>query len=127
MTAEQRNMNSRLLIDAIVRQTTVLIAQLSTAAGIRAPLAHVADEVFVSLAREIEGQDLARGSKAGAAPPALGRFRRRVSKCGGQPKRRGVPHERAMRAATCVWARDVHLRSRWFAHRRGYSVTEVGR
>lgn len=29
-------MNTRLLIDAIVRQTTVLIAQLSTAAGIRA-------------------------------------------------------------------------------------------
>ena len=29
-------MNVKLLIDAIVRQTTVLIAQLSTAAGVRA-------------------------------------------------------------------------------------------
>jgi alpha-tubulin suppressor-like RCC1 family protein len=38
-------MHTSLLIDSIVRQTTVLIAHLSTAAGIRAPLAHVADEV----------------------------------------------------------------------------------
>ena len=39
-------MNVNLLIDALVRQTTVLIAQLATIAGIRAPLAHVADQVF---------------------------------------------------------------------------------
>lgn len=49
-------MNLKLLIDGIVRQTTVLIAQLSTAAGARSPLSHVADEVFFSLAREIEAQ-----------------------------------------------------------------------
>jgi hypothetical protein len=49
-----------MLIDAIVQQTTALIAQLSTAAGIRAPLAHVADQVFVDLAREIERQGVGR-------------------------------------------------------------------
>jgi hypothetical protein len=32
--------NVKLLVDAIARQTTVLIAQLSTAACVRAPLAH---------------------------------------------------------------------------------------
>lgn len=53
-------MNTKLLIDAIVRQTTVLIAQLSTAAGIRAPLAHVADQVFVELSRELEAQGLGK-------------------------------------------------------------------
>lgn len=31
-------MNSKLLIHSIMRQTTVLIAQLSTASGIRVPL-----------------------------------------------------------------------------------------
>ncbi len=36
-------MDAKLLIDAIVQQTTVLIAHLSTSAGLRAPLAHVAD------------------------------------------------------------------------------------
>jgi hypothetical protein len=49
-------MDTRTLIDGIVRQTTVLIAQVSTAAGIRAPLAHVADQVFADLARELEAQ-----------------------------------------------------------------------
>lgn len=53
-------MNTRDLIDGIVQQTTVLIAQISTASGIRAPLAHVADQVFVELAREIEAQGVGR-------------------------------------------------------------------
>ena len=53
-------MDTKLLVDAIVRQTTVLIAQLSTAAGVRAPLAHVADQVFLDLAREIEAQGVGR-------------------------------------------------------------------
>lgn len=43
-----------------MRQTTVLIAQLSTSAGVRAPLAHIADDVFLSLSREIEAQGVGR-------------------------------------------------------------------
>jgi hypothetical protein len=50
----------KLLIDGIVRQTTILIAQLSTSAGARAPLSHVADQVFVELAQEIEAQGVRR-------------------------------------------------------------------
>lgn len=53
-------MNIRLLINSIMRQTTVLIAQLSTSAGVRAPLAHIADDVFLSLSREIEAQGVGR-------------------------------------------------------------------
>jgi hypothetical protein len=49
-------MNVSSLIDAVVRQTTVLIAQLATSAGIRAPLAHVADQVFLDLVRALRGQ-----------------------------------------------------------------------
>ena len=51
-------MNVNLLIDNIVRQTTVLVAQLATAAGGRAPLAHVAGQVFVELVRELKAQGL---------------------------------------------------------------------
>ncbi len=51
-------MNVNLLIDAIVRQTTVLIAQLATAAGARAPLAHTANQVFMDLVRELRAQGL---------------------------------------------------------------------
>ncbi len=39
-------MNVNALIDAIVHQTTVLVAHLATASGVRAPLAHVANQVF---------------------------------------------------------------------------------
>ena len=47
-----------LLIDAIVRQTTVLIAALATASGQRAQLAHIANQVFVDLARELREHGL---------------------------------------------------------------------
>lgn len=51
-------MNSKTLIDSLVRQTTVLIAHVATAAGLRAPLAHVASQVFVDLTTELERQGL---------------------------------------------------------------------
>ena len=51
-------MNVNLLIDALVRQTTVLIAQLATAAGARAQLAHTANQVFMDLVRELKEQGL---------------------------------------------------------------------
>ena len=73
-------MNTRLLIDAIVRQTTVLVAQLSTAAGIRAPLAHVADEVFLSLAQEIEAQGVGRKVAADMFGLALRAYQKKVQR-----------------------------------------------
>jgi hypothetical protein len=51
-------MNVNVLIDAVVRQTMVLIAQLATAAGVRAPLAHVANQVFLDLTHELKEQGL---------------------------------------------------------------------
>ncbi len=51
-------MNINLLIEAIVRQTTVLIAQLATAAGARASLAQTANHVFLNLVRELKDQGL---------------------------------------------------------------------
>src|SRR5215471_3120635 len=73
-------MDAKLLIDAIVRQTTVLLAQLSTAAGIRAPLAHVADEVFVSLAREIEAQGVGRKVAADMFGLALRTYQKKIQR-----------------------------------------------
>jgi hypothetical protein len=53
-------MHIQFLVDDIMRQTTVLIAQLATAAGLRAPLARIADQVFVDLANELESQGVRR-------------------------------------------------------------------
>jgi hypothetical protein len=68
------------LIDQIVRQTTVLLAQLSTAAGIRAPMAHIADQVFLNLAREIEQQGVGRKVAADMFGMALRTYQRRVQR-----------------------------------------------
>src|SRR5690349_4695749 len=73
-------MNPQLLIDAIVRQTTVLIAQLSTTAGVRAPLAKMADQVFLDLAREIEAQGVGRKVVADMFGLALRSYQRKIQR-----------------------------------------------
>jgi predicted acetyltransferase len=47
-----------MLIDAIVRQTMVLIAQLATAGGGRAQLSHTANQVFLDLVAALKEQGL---------------------------------------------------------------------
>jgi hypothetical protein len=49
-----------LLIDGMVRQMMVTIGQIATTGGVRTPLAHVANEVFLSLAKELESQGVGR-------------------------------------------------------------------
>ena len=71
-------MNLKLLIDGIVRQTTVLIAQLSTSSGTRSPLAHVADQVFFELAREIEAQGVGRRVAADMFGMALRAYQKKM-------------------------------------------------
>jgi hypothetical protein len=73
-------MDVKLLIDAIMRQTTVLIAQLSTSVGIRAPLAHVADQVFVDLASEIEAQGVGRKVAADMFGLALRSYQKKMQR-----------------------------------------------
>jgi len=73
-------MNIRLLIDCIMQQTTVLIGQLSTAAGVRAPLAKVADQVFLDLARELDAQGVAQRVAADMFGLALRSYQKKVQR-----------------------------------------------
>ena len=73
-------MQTQLLIDSIVRQTTVLIAQLATSGGVRAPLAHVAGQVFVELARELEAQGISRKVSADMFGVALRTYQRKTQR-----------------------------------------------
>ena len=73
-------MNVKLLIDAVMRQTTVLIAELATAAGIRAPLSHVADQVFYELANELENQGVTRKVAADMFGLALRSYQLKVQR-----------------------------------------------
>ncbi len=54
MNASHQDIN--LLIDAIVQQNVVLIAHLATLGGQRAPLAHIANQVFLGLIEELQRQ-----------------------------------------------------------------------
>src|SRR5678809_383281 len=73
-------MNVQLLIDSIVRQTTVLIAQLATSGGLRAPLSHVANQVFLDLAAELERQGVSRKVSADMFGLALRGYQRRIQR-----------------------------------------------
>ena len=70
-------MNVHLLINGIVEQTMVLIAQLATAGGIRAPLAQVADQVFLDLTAELQRQGVTKKVIADMFGMALRTYHRR--------------------------------------------------
>jgi DNA-binding Lrp family transcriptional regulator len=78
LTLENGVMNAQVLIDSIVRQVTVLIAQLATSGGIRAPLSHVANQVFLDLSRELEEQGVSRKVSADMFGMALRAYIRKV-------------------------------------------------
>jgi len=89
-------MDSQLLVDSIMRQTTVLIAQLSSATGVRAPLAHLADEVFLNLSQELERQGLSRKVVADMFGLALRGYQRRVQRLRESATDRGTTLWRAV-------------------------------
>lgn len=68
------------LIQAMVRQTTVLIAQIATSKGWRAPLAHLADQVFQDLVAELERQGVSRKVSADMFGMGLRSYQRRVQR-----------------------------------------------
>lgn len=69
-----------LLINAIVRQTTILIAQLATSGGLRAPLATVANQVFLDLVSELERQRVSRKVSADMFGLGLRTYRRKIQR-----------------------------------------------
>jgi len=83
-------MNPRVLIDALVRQTTLLIASISTAEGLRSPLGHIANEVFVGLVTELEHQGHSNKVIADMFGMALRSYRQKVQRLGESATARGV-------------------------------------
>jgi hypothetical protein len=81
--------NSKLLVDAIVRQTTVLIAQIATSQGLRAPLAHIANQVFLDLSRSLEAQGVSRKIGADMFGMALRAYLRKIQRLGESSTDRG--------------------------------------
>lgn len=82
-------MTVELLIHAIVRQTTILIAQLATSHGVRAPLAQVANQVFLDLVRELERQGVSRKVSADMFGLGLRSYRRKIQRLSESSTERG--------------------------------------
>ncbi len=82
-------MNVELLIHAIVRQTTILIAQLATSRGLRAPLATVANQVFLDLVSELERQRVSRKVSADMFGLGLRTYRRKIQRLSASVTERG--------------------------------------
>lgn len=82
-------MTIELLIHAIVRQTTILIAQLATSGGGRAPLAQVANQVFLDLVRELDRQGVSRKVSADMFGVGLRTYRRKIQRLAESSTERG--------------------------------------
>jgi DNA-binding Lrp family transcriptional regulator len=70
--------NTQLLVHGIVQQTMVLIAQVATVGGVRAPLARVASQVFLDLTSELTAQGLGKHVIADMFGMALRTYHRKV-------------------------------------------------
>lgn len=82
-------MDVNVLIDSIVRQTTVLIAQIATAGGGRASLAHTANQVFAALARELKAQGVSSKVVADMFGLALRTYHAKMQRLGESNSHRG--------------------------------------
>ncbi len=114
-------MTVQLLIDAIVRQTTVLIAQLATAGGVRAPLANVANQVFVDLSRELEAHGVSRKVSADMFGMALRTYLRKIQRLNESSTDRG----RSLWEAVFGFIREQEVVTRAEVERRFHRDDEV--
>lgn len=73
-------MNVRFLIDRLVQQTTVLIAQLATSGGVRASLAELSNQMFINLARELDAQGISRKVSADMFGMALRAYLKKIQR-----------------------------------------------
>lgn len=87
--AAKREMTVEFLIQAIVHQTTILIAQLATLGGGRAPLAQLANQVFLELVRELERQGVSRKVSADMFGLGLRTYRRKIQRLSESATERG--------------------------------------
>lgn len=93
-----RSMALEGLISSIVRQTTVLIARLSTTGGVRSPLSQVADQVFMGLVTELERQGVGKKVAADMFGLALRSYQLKVQRLQESASEAGVTLWSAVRA-----------------------------
>lgn len=114
-------MNTNVLIDNIVRQTTVLLAQLATSDGGRAQLDSVANQVFLDLVSELKRQGLGNKVIADMFGLALRTYHDRVRRLSESATFRG----NTLWSAVLTYVRQHGLVSRASLLRRFHADDEV--
>lgn len=71
-------MNAQILIQAVIQQTMVFLAQLATAGRLRAPLTRVNNQVFLDLSSELQNQGLKKNVIADMFGMTLRTYHRKV-------------------------------------------------
>ncbi len=71
-------MNAQILIQAVIQQTTVFLAQLATAGRLRAPLTQVNNQVFLDLSTELQNQGVKKNVIADMFGMTLRTYHRKV-------------------------------------------------
>lgn len=88
-SCQKSGVNTEILIDAIVRQTTVLLAQLATGSGGRAQLATTADQVFLDLVNELKTQGMTHAVIADMFGLALRSYHKKLKRLSEGSSERG--------------------------------------
>jgi hypothetical protein len=101
-------MTVELLIQALVRQTAILVAQLATTGGVRAPLTQIANQVFLDLVRELERLGVSRKVSADMFGLGLRTYRRKIQRVGDLSTDRG----RSLRTEVLQFLRSEAVVSR---------------
>jgi len=97
-----QRVNTTLLIEALVRQTMVLIATLSTHTGNRTPLARVADQVFADLVGELKARGVGNKVIADMFGMAMRTYHYRMARMAESATERG----RSVWAAVLQYVQD---------------------
>jgi hypothetical protein len=115
------HVNVQIMIDAVVRQTTVLIAQLATSGGLRAPLARIASQVFLDLANELDAQGVSRKVSADMFGMALRAYLRKLQRL----RESATDQGRSLWSAVLDYLRDGGVVSRAAVLRRFHRDDEA--
>ena len=98
-------MNTGLLIEALVRQTMVLIATLAATTGERSPLSRVADQVFANLVAELKAQGVGNKLIADMFGMALRTYHYRMARVAESATDRGRWSSDRSRRTSATWSR----------------------
>lgn len=86
----ETTMNVRFLIDRLVQHQAVLLAEVATSGGVRAPLSELGDQIFIRLAEELDRRGVSRKVSADMFGMALRAYLKKIQRLAESSTDRGT-------------------------------------